>query len=646
SSSSRSDRSRRISREPGGGIFFYAKHGYQDNTAPIANPHVVGAWIQFYWSEIESEEGRFDWRRLDARMKPWLDAGKKVALRIYWIGSGYWQDPAARRPTPQWVWDKGAKMVLHGPSGTEIPLPWDPIYRKCAFRFLQEIARKYDTNPDILFFDMTPGAETNPYRYVAFNQRTPEFREQYAAAVASNGRKYSDDLWLATVREWIDFADSTFHSLPLLVTLNVGSLNLDKPRDYSVEIGQYCVERGFYVGQNGLSGSSYLADSARKRAFAEWSKRSKVFFETLGDAGSQTAFGRKSLGALMEIMQAAQRGSASYLLPYPRDALKGTRGQPDYDPAYEEALAYGARVLGGISAPPVATVFTEPARKDTGSMSQMVDARFADSEATPTITNFQLSGERWTCEVNGRPLSGILIKPEGDGPFPAILISHGLGGNAEGFARPKAQEFVKWGFVCIATDYTHAGSAGREFAGKGARPPAGLGGGQGKAGREGPAPVGDRSQFGASPENVRRALACLAILRRQPYVDSKRVCAYGNSMGAFLTIGLAAQAPGQLAAAAITAGGVAPTEGFAAPTLETARHIRTPFLILHGSADTTVPPERSELLKQALDQNKAPNKRVVFDEIGHNAHRDRADDCYRLMREWFAEHGVLIPARP
>ena len=34
-----------------------------------------------------------------------------------------------------------------------------------------------------------------------------------------------------------------------------------------------------------------------------------------------------------------------HLNVYPEDVLRGTRGQPHYDPIYEEALAYGARVL-------------------------------------------------------------------------------------------------------------------------------------------------------------------------------------------------------------------------------------------------------------------------------------------------------------
>lgn len=337
-------------RDPSGGILFYAKDGYHDNTAPIANPHVLGVWIQFYWSQIEPEQGRFDWSVIEARMRPWLAAGKKVAMRVYWVGSGYWRDPAAKTATPAWVWRAGAKFVRHEPSGTEIPLGWDPIYRAGAARFLAEIARKFDDHPDVLFIDVTPGAETNPYRYVAFNQLTPEFKQQYAATPASDGRTYADELWLETVRDHIATADRTFRRLPIVITLNVASLNLRETRDHSVAIGEYAVQHGCYVGQNGLAGRSYSAarpaDSSRQAAFARWTARgSRVVFETLGDAGTRTKFGQVPLGSLREIIDAATRGSAGYLLPYPRDVLRGTKGQPDYDPEFEAALAYGAQVL-------------------------------------------------------------------------------------------------------------------------------------------------------------------------------------------------------------------------------------------------------------------------------------------------------------
>lgn len=152
------------------------------------------------------------------------------------------------------------------------------------------------------------------------------------------------------------------------------------------------------------------------------------------------------------------------------------------------------------------------------------------------LTGLRLDGERFIFDDGTLIFRGILVTPEGQGPLPAVIISHGLGASGEQFGRPKAREFVKWGFVCIAPDYAHSN------------------------------PRGDRKDFGASAENIRRAKKCLDILESLPIVDSKRICAYGNSMGAFLTIGLAAEYPDRLAAAAITAGGIVPGSGFPAPS--------------------------------------------------------------------------------
>ncbi|HYF36092.1 MAG TPA: prolyl oligopeptidase family serine peptidase [Prosthecobacter sp.] len=239
-------------------------------------------------------------------------------------------------------------------------------------------------------------------------------------------------------------------------------------------------------------------------------------------------------------------------------------------------------------------------------------ARF-DPKAAPNIKNFKIEGERWTCEADGRPITGILVRPAGKGPFPAILINHGMGSNAEQFGMMKAREFVKWGFVCIATDLAH-----------------------GRAGQN-----ADRSLFGASPENLRRAQACLAVLRGLPEVDAKRICVYGNSMGAFLTIALAAELPDEIAAAAITAGGVITQSGFAAPTADTAAKIRAPFLILHGNPDTTVPTENSARLQEVLNKNRVANHRRVFDGVGHNLHMEKQEEVFRLMRDWFTKHEIL-----
>ena len=174
------------------GNYAKADYAFADNANVIANPHICGAMFQVVWSEVEKEKGVCDWSQLDQWMAPWLAGNKKVAIRILWSTSGYWPKPHYKTPTPNWVWQEGAKFAFHAPSGTEIPLIWDPVYEKHAWRFLEQLATRYDNNHGLLFVDVTPGAETNPYRFGTINRRNPEFKEEFEQVEASNGRSYSE----------------------------------------------------------------------------------------------------------------------------------------------------------------------------------------------------------------------------------------------------------------------------------------------------------------------------------------------------------------------------------------------------------------------------------------------------------------------
>jgi dienelactone hydrolase len=232
-----------------------------------------------------------------------------------------------------------------------------------------------------------------------------------------------------------------------------------------------------------------------------------------------------------------------------------------------------------------------------------------------TLPGFTLAGENWTYDPGdgGAVITGILSKPSTNSRLPAVLISHGKGGTASGFSLPKARVMTNWGLVCIGPNYTHAGS--------GSTP----------------------DDEGYSPENSRRARACFTILRSLAYVDTNRLAAYGNSMGAFLVAGLCGEAASPLRAAAITAGGTSGTSdtGFASPAVQEVQGIVAPFLMLHGTADTTVPPAQSATLQSILASNGVPNSRVLFDGVGHNLHNDRSNEVYALIRDWFTQWGVL-----
>ena len=141
---------------------------------------------------------------------------------------------------------------------------------------------------------------------------------------------------MESIKEWIDASARIFPHTPLLVTLNVGGLRVS---DRLITIGDYCASRGLYVGQNGLGGGSYRdSESGRTQAFLRWAGQSRLFFEMAQKSGGRT-------GSLMEVMQAAERIHCNYLNVYPEDVLRGTRGEKNFDPAFEAALKYGAEML-------------------------------------------------------------------------------------------------------------------------------------------------------------------------------------------------------------------------------------------------------------------------------------------------------------
>ena len=238
----------------------------------------------------------------------------------------------------------------------------------------------------------------------------------------------------------------------------------------------------------------------------------------------------------------------------------------------------------------------------------------AVAQGLPGLTR---TGETWSYNPGdgGGVITGILSAPATNGSWPAILISHGKGGSAFGFALPKAHVMTNWGAVCIGPNYTHTNNANLP------------------------------ENEGWCPENSRRARACLTILASLGYVDTNRIAAYGNSMGAFATAGLCGQVGEQIHVAAITAGGASGTTetNFAAPATQELTGATAPLLMLHGTADTTVPPAQSATLQSILTSNGVPNNRILFDGIGHDLHNNPAteDAVYQHLRDWFTQWGLF-----
>lgn len=245
------------------------------------------------------------------------------------------------------------------------------------------------------------------------------------------------------------------------------------------------------------------------------------------------------------------------------------------------------------------------------------------TSAPPAFT-FNWTGTNFTYSDSQRTFTGIMVKPPGDGPFPALVINHGAGGSPTAYSLGKAREMSAWGMVCIGPTLTH------------------VAGGETNA-----------VNMGNCPENIARQLACLQVLSSLSYVDTNRLALFGHSMGAFATIGGAAAAGAQLRTSVISAGGVIPDAAGtsnSAPTVTEATPVQVPFLMFHCDGDGVVPAVRSQLFQQLLNTNAILNQRILYSSNSipntnhwHNIHQDTNINADLLTNtfQWFKARGVL-----
>jgi dienelactone hydrolase len=212
-------------------------------------------------------------------------------------------------------------------------------------------------------------------------------------------------------------------------------------------------------------------------------------------------------------------------------------------------------------------------------------------------------------------LTGVLLVPSGTGPFPAIVVSHGKGGQAGGYSRTAAVTMRGWGAVVIATDYSHAAA------------PAGQ-------------PAGPD---GASAENIARGWKARQLLACIPTVDVQRVAAHGHSMGAFATSGLLATHPTDFIVASHTAGGVNSSNGpeyTASLSVAEAAPIATPYQLHHGDLDEVVRLGMDEDLAEVLAAHGVPHELLVYPGYDH-AMMALDTTMLERVRIWYADHGLF-----
>ena len=211
--------------------------------------------------------------------------------------------------------------------------------------------------------------------------------------------------------------------------------------------------------------------------------------------------------------------------------------------------------------------------------------------------------------TSGSNAEAYITRPEGPGPFPLMIFLHGhtIGGAiGAGSMLPEAQAF--------ASDLCYAGLA-VSLPGYGATevPP------------------------GTDPEaTLDVVLDAASLVKKLPWIDSKRSYLYGYSRGAFFSSLLASRIEG-IAGVVLQSGtydlnrfyqqspwyfrSLLNPDGEQNPKLISilpeVSTWRAPTLVLHGEKDSLVSVQQAYLLTNSLDAAKKPYRLVLYPDTGH-----------------------------
>jgi dienelactone hydrolase len=180
-------------------------------------------------------------------------------------------------------------------------------------------------------------------------------------------------------------------------------------------------------------------------------------------------------------------------------------------------------------------------------------------------------------------ITGYLARPNGPGPFPAILVLHDCGGFSA-FETAEVNELASAGYVALAIDMLK---------------PQGLSN-------------ACTTVSTAAHNGLEYATASLAWLRAQSYVAPNKLGAVGFSMGGIVALGLidpftpAPAIPGLRAVVAYYPNCIGRSPNVAAP-----------LLILNGSADDWIPPAGCQAFAQSARSAGKPVQITTYPGATH-----------------------------
>ena len=240
-----------------------------------------------------------------------------------------------------------------------------------------------------------------------------------------------------------------------------------------------------------------------------------------------------------------------------------------------------------------------------------------------------------------------ILRPQGDGPFGAVILNHGvpLSERERRLESPAlllhtAAAFAQRGYAVLMPLRRGFGATGGEFA-------------------EDPGACSSADYRAGERAAAADVLAAYAFARRLPYVDASRIILAGQSAGGVASLYAASQAPeGLVAVLAFAAGrGADPSqpgvpcagERLAAVFDEVGRTLEAPVLLYYAENDRFFGPQASRAWFARLKAGGAQAEYVLQPPFGTNGHyvfTDAAGAALWLpaVERFLARHGIPFQA--
>ena len=192
-----------------------------------------------------------------------------------------------------------------------------------------------------------------------------------------------------------------------------------------------------------------------------------------------------------------------------------------------------------------------------------------------------------TYKSNGVDISAYLYKPEGAGPFPAVLVLHGGLGLTKDY-RLYASWLATQGYVALAPDYMSP-LVLHEWTG---------------------------SEYLTYTDPARAILAQgLEALKSLPYVDAEHVAIIGFSLGGYFAFLLGTRS--DLKAVVSYYGAYIPDSAAKYRFADIVAQINEPVLMFHGDADSDVPISAAYTTRDLLTSFNKQFDFIVYPGVGH-----------------------------